>query len=215
MKLTPTLEICPVLVLKCIANGGKANTLETLWLGEGSSSQRCGEFPKALLSVLSVCRGLVSLRVDLPSASGLCEILTSVGRDLVNLEHFHLGVREASVTIEDQTIAPCMLLAPEQHRLRFVVLDFLGMDLSDRAVALLVDAAVQRCVNHPRNVHILKVEGSSVGVHALTALTACTTTLPGCKFHFYDSFQQKPVSPLIYLHQTFCYPFVHAPFVFD
>jgi hypothetical protein len=203
-------------VVKCIATGGKANTLETLWLGEGSSGQRCGEFPKCLPSVLSVCRGLVSLRVELPSATGLCAILTSVGRDLVNLKHFHLGVREASNVIEDQTIAPCMLLDPEHHRvLRFVVLDFLGIDLADRAVALLVDAAVQRCVNHPRNVHILKVEGSSIGVHALTALTASTTALPGCKFHFYDSFEQKPVSPLVYAHQTLCYPFVDAPCVFD
>ena len=204
--------------LECIATCGQANTLGTLWLCE--SSRHHGEFPveidHRLPSVLSVCRGLVSLQLELPSAIGLCEILTSVGRDLVNLVYFHLYVRESSATLEYQTVAPCMLLV--HHRvLRVVFMDFPGTDLTDEAVALLMDVAVQRCVNNPRNVNTLKVEGSSVGVHAWTALAA-STALPGCKFHFYNSFWQKPVSPLLSVHQTVYHPFVsvtYTPCGFD
>ena len=158
--------------LECIALCGKA--LETLWLFKSGPLH----YPDRLPSVLSVCRGLVSLQLELsPSAIGLCEILTSVGRDLVHLVYFHLHVKALLDTVERPTVAPCMLLAQDEHHrvLRVVFLDFPGIDLTDEAVALLVDAAVQRCEKNPRNVNTLKVEGSSVGVCSFAALSVWVT----------------------------------------
>ena len=95
-----------------------------------------------------------------------------------------------------------MLLAQEPHQvLKDVILDFPSIDLADDAVVLLVDVAVQRRARNPRNVTTIKVEWSSVRVHALAAL-ARSSALAGCNFHFYDCTGQNPVSLLVYQHQT-------------
>ena len=171
-------KICPAAmdrVLGSIIRFGKADMLQRLQFTQPDRPYI--DVTRRLSSVLSVCRDLLSLRLELLSAIGLCEILTSVGHDLVHLVYFHLRVKALRDTIERPTVAPCMLLAQDEHHrvLRVVFLDFPDIDLTDEAVALLVDAAVQRCEKNPRNVNTLKVEGSSVGVCAFAALSVWVT----------------------------------------
>ena len=171
-----------ICVLGSIAMFGKADMLQKLQLTY-SDKPSYVDFAGRLPSVLSVCRDLLSLRLEVPYAIGLCDILSSVGRDLVHLAEFILCVKESTAIIDATMVAPCTLFTT--GALRGVSLDFCGIDLTDEAVAFMVDVAVRRSTCNHRNQTTLKVEGSSVGARALDALSTSTALL-GCKFSFYN-----------------------------
>ena len=207
LDLSKITNACMDHVLKSIARFGKAGMLEKLEVSISGRQTRVIKSPGCLASVLSICRTLVSLRVEMSSAFGLCEILSSVGRDLVHLVDFALmwhRVKGSTAIIDAQTVAPCTLFAREV--LRDVFLNFYENDLTDESVALMVRVAVQRSTDNHKNRTTLKVEGSSVGVHALNALSTATALL-GCKFTFFNS---KPMSPLVSLYQHMHNPIMNA-----
>ena len=190
-------------VLESMATYGRAGMLETLRLSQ-SGRQLSPMLSSVLPSVLSACHRLISLHLDLlfvQSATEWEPILTVVARDLIHLVAFTV-VSGSSPSVDIPMVAPCIQFAQRDRVLQHLCVDFREVDLTDKAAALLIDVAVQRCMHNPRNTTVLRMEGSSIGDQALRSLSA-SAAFPGCKFHLYDS---KPMSPAVLLHKNLHHP---------
>ena len=146
---------------------------------------------KLLPVALSRCKSLVSLYLEIymPLAAGFVfELLQTVAHNLRHLVRFQflLGATDGA-GIDARSVSPCTQFV--QSALRNLHLDFQGPLLTDMAVSLLVHVAAERRQRSPNSVTTLRVQGSSVGVHGVHALSL-SMSLPGCNFHFYP-----PMSP--------------------
>ena len=166
-----------------------------------------------LPSVLAFSWNLVSLLLEMPSATGVAPMLFNAAHYLVQLVEFGLTVRSSSSTFDVCAFALCARFADPNRALRLLSLDVFDIDLTDEAVAFLVDVGVDRYMKNRRNITTLRVEGSSVGPETLKAL-ATSVACPG--FKFVSTFDVSPGCRIVPTRMTAALlrqQWLHNPFV--
>ena len=176
-------------VLDLVAQHGLIRTLLNLHFAfmAHNASSFLDPLPRTLTAASS-CLSRLKIKLPLNVLTTLVFfIVVSVARDLCNLTHFHFVMDGTASQVDVQTIAPCTKFAHKGRILCNVKLDIIQTRLTDMAVALLLNIAVERHQANKLNQTSLKFEGVSADKHTLQALytnmTCIRFSYPFLPFH--------------------------------